>query len=167
MTQKPLQDWFENDYWPVVFPKQTKKQAAEFIKKLDPDTETREKIVNYYVNYPESTPEKFIPRPQDPIRVLRNERYLDEIKDSPKKQKVYPFDSSKAQTWPDYSENPLNQAISDAFHPIMSHWFTSLKIVESKDSITLKAHTDFNRDWIKDHYLDDIKKVFDKKVVLL
>jgi len=169
---KSLKKWIDEDYWPkeskkqIVFPKTTRKQAVDFLKKLKPDESTRKKIIDYYKYYPKSTPNNFIPRPQDPIRVLRNERYLEqETKERLNKgaKAIKKLDT----TWPSFADNPLNKKVTDAFNPSLSHWFNSTEIVESKESISLKAPNEFIKEWIEGHYLEKIKTLFDKEVIII
>jgi chromosomal replication initiator protein len=64
------------------------------------------------------------------------------------------------------------ERIKKKSNPQVFFWFAPLKPVsENKDSITLHANSEFDRDWINNHYLefigDTIKEVYGKKVSVI
>lgn len=97
-SKKPSNDlmseWFEKIFWPRVERKRTKEQTLIAIKKLKPNKNTRLKIV-YFVTEHQKIMRAWgeyqidggkvkPPYPmQDPVRVIKNKRYLDELPSFP------------------------------------------------------------------------------------
>lgn len=81
---KSLLGWFEEVMWKAVpaIKKRTKIQTWKEIQKLKPDADTKQMIVDYFSNYHNikrtyDLARIFFPEMQDPVRVIKNKRYLD------------------------------------------------------------------------------------------
>lgn len=76
-----LRRWFDEIMWPSVPKKRGKELTWEAVKKQKPDEDARTHIVEYFKSYPSIAatypPGEFFAEMQDPVRVIKNKRYLD------------------------------------------------------------------------------------------
>lgn len=104
LTKSELSKWFDEVMWPSVSKKVGKDLTWIEIQKERPNAETRERIVWYFTEYPKvkaahEAKGLFYPEMQDPVRAVKNKRYLDEL--------VYPEEGANGDSNPnvpkDYS----------------------------------------------------------------
>jgi len=104
LTKSELSKWFDEVMWPSVSKKVGKDLTWIEIQKERPNAETRERIVWYFTEYPKvkaayEAKGLFYPEMQDPVRAVKNKRYLDEL--------VYPEEGANGDQNPnvpkDYS----------------------------------------------------------------
>lgn len=79
-----LSKWFDEVMWPPVHKKVGKDLTWIAVQKDKPDKETRERMVWYFTEYPKvqaayEAKGLFFPEMQDPVRVVKYKRYLDEL----------------------------------------------------------------------------------------
>jgi hypothetical protein len=51
MSNQSLQDWFDNEYWPQVIRKDSKKDAFKAMTKLNPNLDLRQEIIKGQIRY--------------------------------------------------------------------------------------------------------------------